>query len=299
MNTPRILFACDHYIKETFNENLTSTRLYGGKIPDDVSPQWQETYVCRDVLTSPEIIKAEGNIVVTHLKCESCGAPDNREHSENFTFLNTNSVKYVEGYDYDLVSELRSTGQYIYIDWRKDGRHPGDSNSPDSLYYIVNLDYERHFSHQYSGTSIKDLCPRCCGDGWYVGLFEQNMINATLIKEENRLIQSFFKYIYTRKTSTGYGSSMLSLPGKYSTSDEQTVYTLISGEIDNFSAYYKNQTSALMLDGYKFADEEILHSYDIISMNIDKEAHSVNVKIRFYTMAGSKLNVDIILPEEE
>ena len=298
MNTPRLVFACNHYIKETFNETLSKRIMRSENQPD--SEVWKSAYLYRDVLVSPGTITDKGSIVITSIKCESSADLDKYQaETTGFTFLKVNPVKYIQGYDYDITSEFKSAGQYIYIDWRIDGRHPGDANTPDSLYYIVNVEYERHFAHQYSSTDLDNLCPRCCGDGWYVGLFEQNMANATLITEENRLVQSFFKYVYTRKTSTGYGSTILSIPGKCSTADEQTIYSLISTEIDNFSTYYKNQTSTMMLDGCKISSEEILHSYDIMSMDIDKEMYSVKVKIRFYTMAGSKLDVDIILPEEE
>lgn len=300
MNTPRLVYACNHYIKETFNETLSKTQSRSQQKPSNVPKEWSDTYCYRDVLVAPGVIPGEGNIVITNLKCKSCVAPDEYQlNNPSFSFLNISSVKYVQGYDYDLVNEFKSTGQYIYIDWRKSGRYPGDSNTPDSLYYIADIEYERHFSHQYSGTDPEDLCPRCCGDGWYVGLFEQSMANATLINEENRLIQSFFKYIYTRKAPTGYGSTMLSLPGKYSTVDEKTLYSLISGEIDNFSAYYKDLSSTMMLEGYKLSNEELLHSYHIIEMNVEENSHTINVKIRFYTMAGRKLNVDIVLPEDE
>ena len=296
MNTPRIVFACNHYIKETFEETLSKRMKYSGIAPDNMTPAWEEKYLARDVLISPGTVAGKGSIVITDIKCKSsANITEEEERAVEFSFIQVNPVSYIQGYDYDLVSEFKTEGQYIYIDWRKSGRHPDANTGAMSVHYIVDIKYDRHFSNQYEPKQ----CPRCCGDGWYVGLFEQNMSNATLVKEENRLIQSFFKYIYTRKTATGYGSSILELPGKYSAVDEKTMYSMIDSEIEAFSNYYKNQTSTLMLNGDNISDEEILHSYHIISMELIEDTYSVDVKIRFYTMAGSKLNVDIILPEEE
>ena len=290
MKTPRLVFACNHYVKETFSEVLTKQMVRSTEPPpisDDITDTWFETYCSRDVIVSPNSNVLEGNITVTGSRCEKV------EYDKDESFspaVSINPQIYRIGFDFDIKVKSSRSGQYIFVDWLKN--RPTNTELPER--YRIKIWYDRLFVKQYSSEN----CPRCCGDRWYAGLFEEGTVNAGFAENANRLVQSFFKYIYTRKQEDGFGSSLLSSIGKYNMSDAQMLRSIISSEIDNFATYYKNQTSTMMLEGYSFNDDEILNSYYITGIEEDSENYSIKVKVRFYTMNGNNFSVDIVLPED-
>lgn len=292
MKTPRLVFACNHYVKETFSECLTKRVVRSTEPPslsDDITSLWLEKYCCRDVIVSPSSDILEGNITITRSNCEKIEFDKDEPFSP---VVSTNPEIYRAGFDFDITVKSSRNGQYIFVDWLKDEYRKTKTNLPDR--YQIKIWYNRLFVKQYSS---KD-CPRCCGDGWYAGLFEEGNANAGFAEKANRLVQAFFKYIYTRKQEDGFGSSLLSSIGKYSMSDNQMLRSIINSEIDSFATYYKDKTSTMMLDGYTFNDDEILNSYYITGIEEDNENFSIKVSVRFYTMNENSFSVDIVLPEE-
>lgn len=290
MQTPRLVYACNHYIKETYSETLTKQMDRSTKTPelsDNIDENWLKKYEFRDVLITPQSNLPEGNIIITSSLCNSIEYDKDEPFS---AMVSANSKVYKEGYDYDLVVKPAKVGQFVFLDWIKDRA----THSVLPHRYNIKLWYERHFSKQYKASD----CPRCCGDNWYAGLFENGMVNAELVSDANRLIQSFFKYIYTKKQADGFGSTLLTSLGKYNVDEEQMFRSIISSEIDAFVTYYKNQTSVMMLEGDKFNDDEILESYYVTDISRDKGEFCIKVKIMFYTKQGAALNVSIVLPEE-
>lgn len=288
MKTPRLVFACNHYVKETYSENFTKQverSTVAPELSESIDEIWLQKYCYRDIIISPDDNLPDGNIIITDSECKSVAYDKDEPFSPVFSL---NTVTYREGYDYDIVVKSARKGQYVFVDWIKDRA----TNTELPEMYQIKLWYDRHFSKQYSTND----CPRCCGDRWYAGLFESGATNAELIGDANRLIQAFFKYIYTRKQDDGFGSTLLSAAGKYTTADEKMLGSIISSEIDAFAVYYKNQTSVMMLEGNKFSDDEILTNYYI--SDITMEDYSIKARVRFYTKSGSDLSVDIVLPDE-
>lgn len=288
MKTPRLVFACNHYVKETYSENFTKQverSTVTPELSESIDEIWLQKYCYRDIIISPDDNLPDGNIIITDSECKSVAYDKDEPFSPVFSL---NTVNYREGYDYDIVVKSARKGQYVFVDWIKDRA----TNTELPEMYQIKLWYDRHFSKQYGAND----CPRCCGDRWYAGLFESGATNAELIGDANRLIQAFFKYIYTRKQDDGFGSTLLSAAGKYTTADEKMLGSIISSEIDAFAVYYKNQTSVMMLEGDKFSDDEILTNYYI--SDITMEDYSIKARVRFYTKSGSDLSVDIVLPDE-
>ena len=292
MKTPRLVFACNHYVKETFSEALSRQIVRATDIPelplsDDIGDVWRSTYASRDVIFVSSEELGGGNIVITSSQCKEIELD---EEEPDMPAVSMTTQKYRASLDYDIKVRPARAGQYIFIDWIKD-RATG-TTLPER--YEIKIWYDRHFSKQYT----EDDCPRCCGDRWYAGLFEGGTVNAEFAEKANRLVQAFFKYIYTRKQEDGFGSTLLASIGKYSTSEENTLRSIISSEIDAFVTYYKNQTSAMMLDGYQFNDDEIINSYYVTNVARNEGEYNVTVRVRFYTMNGNDFSVDIVLPEE-
>ena len=297
MVEPRVVYACDHLIQEIFDEAVELKCEFSvNHKPDDLSEdelkEWDKTYICRDVVFSNKkmldqksaILK--GIISPVKIVCSDYEEPMSYQ-DENAVNLPADAKLYTSS-DFDIQSVFTSTGQYIYLDWKRGMNHPEGK-------YTAQITYQRICNEAYTASE----CPRCCGDGWYVGLFESGNTNATTIRDENKIVQSFFKFIYTKADKNGYGSNILSLPGKYDSSDIQTLCASVTTEISRFETHYKNQLSSMVLDGYTASDDEILRSINLLNIDTESDLNAINVKVRFYTQAGSKLDVDIVLPEDE
>lgn len=297
MQEPRVVYACNHNIIESFEELYDKQLSYTGHIPsaDEFESaaeheEWKRLHTGRDVLFGPEDLaklNKSGTVSANEVTILDINPVTEYQQSIGMISYVTNGYGYKEGVDFEISTAFKSTGQYLYLDWLSGGMHPE--------YYIAKLQYTRSLNETYAAES----CPRCCGDGWYVGLFEIANTNASIVKDENKLIQAFFKFIHTRKLDSGYGSTISKLPGKYTTADEQELYSMISDEIAQFEKYYKNKISALMLNGYAASEEEQLKGQSLVDMEIDDETHVVEVQVRFFTMANSQLDVNLILPKDE
>lgn len=293
MNTPRLVFACNHFVRENFSEKLSKYVTLSTTPPEahtessDMNDFWYQKYIYRDVIISPSDNLPEGSITVTNVFCQSV---DYDKFKPSLPMLTADSKIYRQGVDFDIVVKSARLGEYVFVDWLRDRKSGFDL----PVRYNIDIWYDRCFTKQYNPNN----CPRCCGDRWYVGLFERGMTNSELITDANRLAQAFFKYIYTKKLDNGYGSTLLESLGKYSTADEEMLRSIISSEVDGFATHYKNQTSVMMLNGASFSDDEILVAHYITSVEKDDE-FTVKVGVKFFTQKGSELNVSLILPEED
>lgn len=278
MNNPRLVFSCDHYIKESYDETSSYTTTHNGMAYAD------EKYSSHDVLLRPKNFPPNNTITVT-----SSQITDIAQSNGDIQVFTTALKHYTEGIDYDISISFGEDGQYMFVNWIK-----GASAPEENAEYIVELQYTRIFTKQYSLTH----CPRCCGDGWYVGIFEQGKVNSSLIQGENNIIQSFFKYIYTRKQADGYGSNMLNIPGRYNATQETELRAAIMSEIDNFETYYKELESSLLLDGYPLTDTERLRGTSLTNLEIIPQEHLVKVEVVFFTAAGGTLSVSLSASDE-
>lgn len=295
MTEPRVVYACAHTVSEHFTELFNGKRDFSNELAKETMfdtteeyDTWKEKYCGRDALMSTYNLKQLGKEGVLQVKGAVIqdiqkGTPEQEE--AGVIIYPNDGCSYIEGVDYDLCTVTMESEQYIYVDWIKGGRRPN--------YYIYDVAYDRYLNKKYS----REDCPKCCGDGWYVGIFERHAANASTIIEENKLIQSFFKFVYTRKIGT-YGSTLTDLPGKYNVTEIQSIHAEISSEIARFETYYRDKISVAQLDGYAVAPNEMLRSITIAEIIMSEETQALEVQLRFSTMAGNGFDVDLILPEE-
>ena len=277
MFEPRVIYACNHYVVENFNE-AASLAVSSGETIDD------ELYRRKDILFPNSSFDKDGIITVNSIECiEALGEEDG---SLQFS---VNCKTYLRGEHFEIGYEMKASEekefqQYVYIKWLK-----GNFELPNL--YSAEVGYTRTISQLYK----EDECPRCNADGWYVGVFESGNVNPSKVKSKNKLVQTFLKYIYTRKTETGYGSRMLDIPGKYDLTDTEFVNTLIRDEIMSFKDYYTDKVSAMMLKGYSFDDGEIMKGMSVSDIEIDTETLKVKVTVTFLTADGKKSGVDLMV----
>ena len=170
--------------------------------------------------------------------------------------------------------------QTISIRWHID--------NPPSM-YLITLGYTRVVNKLYD----ENECPRCGGEGWYVGIFENGNINPSSVSGGNKLVQSFLKYIYTKKLASGYGSRITGIPGKYSMNDVEMINAEVQSELMSFKDYYTDKISAAVLNGKKVEDSEKLVSQTVSNIEIDEENKAIKVTVTFSTKDGSLGSVNL------
>lgn len=287
MVEPRVVYACNHYIVESFDENIevfidTDNEVYR----DPVQP---EPYSCKDTIPffSNRNITEEGIATIKNINCYSVpGFITENGVSTPVISGSCDVFSAGEHFDVDQVikqNEKRGVFQSISILWYR-GVTPPDM-------YMLNIDYSRTVNKLYE----ENECPRCGGEGWYVGVFEDGNINPSSVDGGNKLIQSFLKYIYTRKLDSGYGSRMTSIPGKYNMSDSEIINMAIQTELMSFKDYYTDKISTAILNGQKVSDSERLVSQTVSNIEIDEQNRAIKVVVTFGTKDGTLSSVNLMV----
>lgn len=282
MFEPRIVYACNHYIVENYNESMTITVTGGDMVEDDV-------YRRKDVLIPNAMFLKDGVITVQSAECMEAQGIETLDDGEDVLILSTNCKTYYLNEHFDIGYEMRAENnnefkQYIYIKWLK-----GDFDLPNL--YSAEMCYIRTISNLYD----KNNCPRCNGDGWYAGIFESGNVNPSKVSDKNKLVQTFLKYIYTKKTDTGYGTRLTEVPGKYDLVEQEFINIVVRDEIMSFSKFYTDKISSMMLKGYSFSDGEILKAMSVSDIEIDVEEMQIKVTVTFLTADGSRNAVDLMV----
>ena len=278
MFEPRIIYACNHYIVESFIEAAVLPVTEIGDSQED------SVYSRKDQLIPNSLFKKNGTITITSAECIEAS-----EVIDEILQFSVNCKTYYLGEHFNITYEMKAEAeefkQYVYINWLKD-----TVPEPPKL-YSAEIQYVRVISKLYDETD----CPRCSGDGWYAGIFESGNINPSKVTDKNKLVQTFLKYMYTRKTDKGYGTRMLEIPGKYDLTDKEFINNIIRDEIMSFKDFYTNKTSSMLVKGYSFTNGEILKAMSVSDVEIDTENMRIKTTVTFLTADSGRSSVDLMI----
>lgn len=286
MTEPRVVYACNHYIAESFNENaeIFMSGDERRELPDELS---QAEYSRMDAILPNNNMPADGIITITSVDCYSVKEYVDDEDGGKTPLMSSDCEVFVQGEHFDVSqsAEMKDTGllQTAYIKWYPEVTPPE--------MYVANLSYTRTVSELYEDYK----CPRCGGEGWYVGVFEDGNINPSSVKGGNKLVQSFLKYIYTKKLDSGYGSRITSIPGKYNLADSELINIAVQNELMSFKDYYNDKISTAILNGYSIDDSERLVSQTVSDIEIDEANRAIKVVVTFSTKDGSLGSVNLMI----
>lgn len=281
MVEPRVVYACNHYVAESFNE-IAEIFMFddGNRRPEN------ERYSRQDKLLPNTNIQKDGIITINSAYCSSVSECID-DNEQKVPLMSSDCKVYTQGEDFDIVSvwgEVESNPERLtYVCWSLDVEPPE--------MYMICMDYTRVVSELYE----EHKCPRCGGEGWYTGVFEDGNINPSVVSGANKLVQCFLKYIYTKKLESGYGSRITSIPGKYNLDNGELANMAIQSELMSFKDYYTNKISAEILSGRNVSDSEKLVSQVVSNIEIDKENRAIKVVVTFATKDGSLNSVNLMV----
>ena len=232
-------------------------------------------------------IAEEGIATVKNINCYSVGSIE--EDGVKIPIISGNCDVFSAGEHFDVKQTMKQRGngtgffQSITIHWYSDVTPPE--------IYMLDIDYSRTVNKLYE----ENECPRCGGENWYVGVFEDGNINPSSVSGGNKLIQSFLKYIYTKKLDTGYGSRITSIPGKYNMNDSDIINMAVQTELMSFKDYYTDKISTAILNGHKIDDSERLVSQTVSNIEIDEQNRAIKVVVTFGTKDGTLSSVNLMV----
>ena len=284
MVEPRVVYACNHYIVESFDENVELFMC--GDERRDLPSESDTEYSRMDAVLPNNNLPKDGIITIGNINCYSISEYIT-EDNEKLPLISGDCDVFSPGEHFDVVqaTEMTDVGfiQTAYIKWYPE-------ITPPEM-YMLNMSYYRTVNKLYE----ENECPRCGGEGWYVGVFEDGNINPSSVDGGNKLIQSFLKYIYTRKLDSGYGSRMTSIPGKYNMSDSEIINMAIQTELMSFKDYYTDKISTAILNGQKVGDSERLVSQTVSNIEIDEQNRAIKVVVTFGTKDGTLSSVNLMV----
>lgn len=272
MVEPRVVYACNHYVVESFRENA-EVFMSG----DENRSLGDKYYSRRDKLLPNDDMQKDGAITIDSIFCMTASEFID-DGGKKLPLIDPNCKVFAQIEDFDVVQTPESTE----ICWRID--------TPPEM-YIVYMSYVRVINKLYE----PHKCPRCGGEGWYTGIFEDGNINPSVVSGANKLVQCFLKYIYTKKLDSGYGSRITSIPGKYNLDNGELANMAIQSELMSFKDYYTNKISAEILNGQEVSDSEKLVSQVVSDIEIDKENRAIKVVVTFATKDGSLNSVNLMV----
>lgn len=282
MVEPRVVYACNHYIVESFNENAELFMCGDERRETGENSEYSRM----DAVLPNKNISKDGVITIDTISCYSVSEYIT-DGEEKIPVISADCEVFTQGEHFDIVQKAEMTDagflQTSYIKWYSDVIPPE--------MYMANINYARTINKLYG----ENECPRCGGEGWYVGIFEDGNINPSVVSGGNKLIQSFLKYIYTRKLDSGYGSRMTSIPGKYNMSDSELINIAVQNELMSFKDYYTDKISTAILNGHKVDDSERLVSQAVSNIEIDEENRAIKVSVVFGTKDGTLSSVNLII----
>lgn len=185
-----------------------------------------------------------------------------------YTFdLNDDPIFYIEGIDFVVF-------EYNQFQWMS-------SNRPalNQHFFIEFVNLVRNVK-EYT----LEICPRCGGNAWYVGLFENNGSIVRKMTGINKLVQDFVKILLTYKAD-GYGSTLLDVPGM-NISNEGTLTSAVLTNIYECEDKYKQIQLSDISSGSQLSNEEKLKNIILNEIDINIDIGAIFVSITIVSEAG-------------
>jgi len=173
---------------------------------------------------------------VTHIKDgRGIKYTENKDYTTNTAFSKTTNGNYAYCIAIKWLNDMPA-GQFTAFGFCENQTFKNDRSKGTIL--ISNEDENAIVS--MTKQEDEDICPRCNGTGWYVGIFEKNCHRA---KKANLLLQEFIKLLYV--TPADNGTTLLTISGKQVAKGEQEVKALLQNIVLKAqNAYNKMITEA-------------------------------------------------------
>lgn len=173
---------------------------------------------------------------ITHIKAASgVRYTENKDFTTDMAFSKMVNGNYAYCITIKWINQMPA-GQFAAFGFSENQTYKNDRSKGTIL--ISNEDENALVS--MTKQEDEDVCPRCNGTGWYVGIFEKNCHRA---KKANLLLQEFVKLLYV--TPADNGITLLTISGKYVAKGEAEVKALLQNIVlKSVNAYNKMITEA-------------------------------------------------------
>jgi len=217
-----------------------------------------------------------------------------------------------ENFDYDIINESRNIVQITDVSM--------DLGDDRTLIYSQGFDYITYAHNKILWLSSADDkpnngdlysvnydvivttqespiqldCPKCAGNGWYANIISSSSGVLGYVDGITKLCQMVIKALVTRRTSTGYGTTLVNdmkLP-IYSNSD---IEDRITTNIQYVEEFVKKTQADLISMGTDISDDERLESISIDDISYDNslfEAY-VTITINSYSDQTAQIGIKI------
>ena len=126
-----------------------------------------------------------------------------------------------------------------------------------------------------------NVCSRCNGTGWYVGIFEKNCHRA---KNSNRVLQEFVKLLYT--TPSDDGKYFLTIAGTFAINDEVQVKSLVANIVAKSLKRYNKMLIEAKNNGSTLVSSEQIYQAGVSEVSVYEDNSGIEAKITLVTQSG-------------
>lgn len=173
-------------------------------------------------------------------------------------------VQYIRAGDSTFFEDMHfMVSRKQYIEWICDPSWRPATSSQMDVYY------EEAVSEIKSYTI--DTCPRCGGSGWYAAAAGASVKELSVSTNEDKLIQDFIKILLTDFSKYAPGTSLTSLIGSSSRSEEE-VMTMVRNAVKEAENQVRKNQYDLSVQGAELSDKEKLRQTNIEEIYVEGDA---------------------------
>ncbi len=155
--------------------------------------------------------------------------------------------------------------------------------------YDVDYEIITNKTVQYDQNS----CPRCHGNGWYVGLLNHDDNKLYKSTGLEKMIQDFVKILMTKKKN-GLGTNIPNMPGKEINNVDISRSEVIAN-IRDAEQQYKSLQSKLVSGGSPLPDNEKLYKIEIKNVEFDDISFGFIVELIIHNYEEDRAEVNIMV----